>query len=164
MTQQDFTATILVDQTPQQAFDAINNVRGWWSESIDGSTDRLHSAFTYNYKDVHITRFKITDLVPGKRVAWHVVDNYFNFTQNKHEWKDTNVIFDISEKNGKTEVRFTHEGLVPGEECYNVCNEAWTHYIKDSLFSFITTGKGEPNQLETEGFNAAMVEKWRLAK
>ncbi|RPE08389.1 SRPBCC domain-containing protein [Chitinophaga lutea] len=164
MTPQDFTTTILVDQTPRQAFDAINNVRGWWSESIDGSTDRLHSVFNYNYKDVHLTKFEIIELVPGKRVVWLVLDNYFNFTEDKHEWKGTNVIFDISKKNGKTEVCFTHRGLVPQYECYNVCNEAWTHYIQDSLRSLITTGKGEPNPLETEGFNATMVEKWKLAK
>lgn len=42
MNNQDFASTILVQQTPEEAFNAINNVRGWWSENIDGSTDKLH--------------------------------------------------------------------------------------------------------------------------
>lgn len=40
MKHQNFTSTISVDQTPQEAFAAINNVRGWWSGKIEGDTDK----------------------------------------------------------------------------------------------------------------------------
>ena len=42
-----------VDQTPEEVFNAINNPRGWWSEEIEGSTDKLNDEFNYHYKDVH---------------------------------------------------------------------------------------------------------------
>jgi hypothetical protein len=32
MTTSDFATAIMVDQTPEEVFNAINNVRGWWSE------------------------------------------------------------------------------------------------------------------------------------
>ncbi len=41
MTLTDFSTTLLVDQTPKEVFQAINNVRGWWSEEIEGSTHKL---------------------------------------------------------------------------------------------------------------------------
>ena len=161
MTTIDFTTAILVDQTPKEAFDAINNVRGWWSEEIEGSTDRLNSEFDYHYEDVHSCKMKIIELVPNKKIVWSVLDNYFKFTKDKSEWTGTKIIFDISEKDNKTQVIFTHQGLVPAYECFEICRDAWTNYIQNSLRNLVTTGKGQPNaagkpQTENEkGLSAA---------
>jgi hypothetical protein len=151
MTNQNFTSTFSVDQTPEEIFKAINNVRGWWSEEIEGSTDRLGAEFEYHYKDIHRCKMKITEFVPGKKVVWLVLDNYFNFTEDKTEWKGTEVIFEVSKKDDKTQLRFTHEGLVPEYECFKVCSNAWGSYINGSLRSLITTGKGKPNQKDKGG-------------
>ena len=77
----DFSVAFLVDNTPKEAFDAINNVRGWWSEEIEGDTDQPSAEFKYHYQDLHRCTIKITEFVPGKKVVWHVVDNYFDFVQ-----------------------------------------------------------------------------------
>ena len=150
MNNQNLTFTISVDQTPEEAFAAINNVRGWWSGNIEGSTDKLGDEFTYRYEDVHYSKQKITEFIPGKKVVWHVLDGYLNFTQDKTEWQGTDITFDISKKRDKTEVRFTHVGLVPESECYDACSNAWGSYINGSLRSLITSGKGHPNQREKE--------------
>ena len=144
MTNQNFTTTFSVDQIPEEVFDAINNVRGWWSEEIDGSTDRLGAEFKFQHKDIHRSTQKITELVPGKKVVWHVSDSQINFVKDKTEWKGTDIVFEISMKDGKTALRFTHVGLVPAIECYGDCSGAWGFYINDSLRSLITTGKGKP--------------------
>ena len=161
MTTSDFSTSITVERTPEQVFDAINNVRGWWSESVEGNTDRLNGEFLYYYKDVHISKMKIVELVPNKKVVWLVLDNNFNFTDDKTEWKGNKIIFDILEKGDKTELRFTQVGLVPAYECYNVCRDAWTSYIQGSLKDLIMTGKGKPNAKEG-GLNAELIEKWKL--
>jgi hypothetical protein len=70
MTNVSFTTTFAVDQTPEEAFAAINNVRGWWSGEIEA---------------------------------------------------------------GKTEVRFTHVGLVAEYECFDNCSNARGFYIDGSL-------------------------------
>jgi len=145
MATKDFTTTILVDNTSDEVFNAINNVRGWWSEEIEGSTDKLNSEFDYHYEDVHSCKIKIIELVPNKKIVWSVLDNYFKFTKDKSEWKGTKIIFDIAKKDNKTEMRFTHEGLVPTYECYEICRDAWTGYIQKSLRNMITSGIGQPN-------------------
>jgi hypothetical protein len=141
----DFTTTILVDQTPAAAFNAINNVRGWWSEEIKGHTTKLNDEFDYHYEDVHRCKIKLIEVVPEKKVVWLVLDNYFNFTKDKSEWKGTKMIFEIATKNNKTQIRFTHQGLVPEYECFDICKNAWTQYIQQSLRNLITKGKGQPN-------------------
>jgi uncharacterized protein YndB with AHSA1/START domain len=150
MTTKDFTTTFLADATPQQVFDSVNNVRGWWSENIEGDTDKAGSEFTYHYEDVHICKMKITELIPGKKIMWHVLDNHFNFTKDASEWKGTDVIFEIAEKDGKTQLTFTHRGLTPEYECYNICHDAWTHYIQESLKNLILTGKGKATPEDNE--------------
>ncbi len=145
MTTPDFTTTILADQSPKQVFDAINNVRGWWSVEIEGDTNKLNDEFTYHYEDVHRCKLKIIEFIPNKKVVWLVLDNYFNFTKEQSEWKGNKIVFDIIEKDNKTQLQFTQLGLVAGYECYEICRDAWTNYIKNSLGSLIATGKGQPN-------------------
>lgn len=163
MTTSDFATSFTVDQTPAEVFRAINNVRGWWSENVEGVTDKLNEEFLYYYKDVHISKMKIIELIPNKKVVWLVLDNHFDFTSDADEWKGNKIIFDIAQKDGKTELHFTQEGLVPEYECYDVCQDAWTSYIKGSLKNLIATGKGKPNTKDN-GLNEELIKKWKLPR
>ena len=145
MTTTDFTTTFVVDKSPEQVFTAINNPRGWWSEEIEGPTNQLNAQFNYHFQDVHRAKMKIVELIPNQKVVWLVEDNYFKFTKDKTEWKGTRIVFEISKKGNQTELRFTHVGLTPQYECYDICQDAWTNYIQHSLKNLITTGKGMPN-------------------
>jgi uncharacterized protein YndB with AHSA1/START domain len=141
----NFTASFTVERSPEEVFDALTNVRGWWSQAIDGRTDRLGARFKYRYTDLHRSTQKITELVPGRKVVWHVVDGRLNFVKDKSEWNGTDIVFDIVRKGGKTELRMTHVGLVPALECYRECTDAWGFYFNDSLRRLIATGKGRPD-------------------
>ena len=143
-----FTTTYSVDNTPKEVFDAINNVRGWWSGDITGSTNKLGAEFTYRYKDFHRSTQKITEFVPGKKVVWHVLDSYLGFVKDKTEWNSTDIVFEITKKDNKTQLTFTHVGLVPDFECYDDCSNAWGSYVNGSLKKLITIGKGKPNKKE----------------
>jgi hypothetical protein len=145
MSGQNYTTAIVVDQPPHEAFAAINNVRGWWSGDIAGDTDTLGAEFTYRVPDVHYCNMRIVELLPGKKVVWHVLDSDISYTQAKNEWTGTKITFEISPKAGKTEIRFTHVGLVPAYECYGSCSDAWGSLIRGSLRQLIATGQDQPN-------------------
>jgi hypothetical protein len=141
----DFTTALLVDQTTQEVFDAVNNVRGWWSEEIEGSTNKMNDVFHYHYEDAHRCSMKLVEVVPAQKVVWMVLNNYFKFTKDETEWTGNHIVFDITKQEGKTQLRMTQVGLVPEYECFDICRDAWTNYIQHSLKNLITTGKGSPN-------------------
>ncbi|MGW1997616.1 SRPBCC family protein [Embleya sp. NPDC001921] len=138
-----------MNRTPQAAFGAITNVRGWWSQEVEGVTDRVGGEFEHRYKDIHHCTVRVTELVPARKVTWLIVDNLFDFIEDQSEWKDTEVVFEIFENDGGAEVRFTHAGLIPGLECYDVCSSAWVGYLGGSLRNLIITGEGLPIRGET---------------
>jgi hypothetical protein len=162
MTTEDYSTTFLVKQTPSSAFNAIKNFRAWWSEQIEGETDKHNEVFYYHYKDVHLCKIKLIEIIPDKKLVYHILDNSFSFIQDKTEWIDTKLIFEIMSEGDDTKVKFTHEGLNSAHECYNICFDSWGGYIKKSLYNLITIGKGQPNPIDSDGFDTEVVKKWKL--
>lgn len=150
MENQSFTTSFLVDQTPKEVFDAITHVCGWWTENLEGHSKELNDEFSVRFGDVHYSKQKLIEVIPGKKVVWLVTESKLNFLKDKSEWTNSKIRFEISGKDHKTEMRFTHLDLVPGIECYDACSSAWSDYINNSLYSLITTGKGQPNLKEGE--------------
>ena len=141
MENKSFTTTFLVDQDPGEVFDAINNVSGWWSGEIHGEAGRLGAEFTYDVPDVHHSRQRVTEFVPGKKIVWRVTEASLSFVKDKSEWVGTDIVFEINRKKDQTEVRFTHMGLEPNHECYNACSNAWGLLVNKNLRGHIMTGK-----------------------
>ncbi|RSM86278.1 SRPBCC domain-containing protein [Kibdelosporangium aridum] len=151
------SATMTVAQTPEEVFEAITNVRGWWSENLIGDSAALRDEFVFTDDSEHpgetakasegirFARFQITEVVPGRRMVWHVVDAYLSFIDDHDEWTGTNVIFDLTTDAHGTTLHFTHEGLTAAESaCFEACSRGWTFYITQSLPQLITTGVGQP--------------------
>jgi hypothetical protein len=144
----NFSIALTVDQTSTEVFEAVNNVRSWWTENLKGSAQKINDEFEVRFGDVHFSRQKLVEVIPGKRVVWLVTDSKLSFVKAQDEWTNTRIVFDITETNGKTQLAFTHEGLVSEVECYDACSDAWSGYIKKSLYKLITTGSGRPEPKE----------------
>jgi uncharacterized protein YndB with AHSA1/START domain len=142
---QDFTIAYSVDQTPNEVYAAVTNVRGWWSEGLEGRSAGVGDEFTYRHKDVHRSKQKVTEAVPGERVVWRILDADLSRPKNRTEWIGTEVRFEISRKGDKTELHFTHSGLVPELDCFEACSRGWGYYVGESLRRLITTGDGKPD-------------------
>lgn len=143
MKKQDFTTTLLSEQTPKQVFNAINNPKNWWPGKIKGNSARLNDEFEYRYKELHFSKQRVVEIIPDKKVVWLVTESIINYAEDKNEWTGTKICFEISVKDHKTQLRFTHLGLDPNIECFDSCSNSWSQIIQQSLFSLIATGKGK---------------------
>jgi hypothetical protein len=146
MTNPSYSTSFTVEESPEAVFAAINNVRAWWGEDIEGNAENLGDEFAFRVEGIHYSKQKITEFIPNQKIVWLITEAELNFTQDKAEWKGTEVIFEIAEKDGKTEVLFTHKGLVPDFECFDICSNTWGNTITGSLRNLITSGKGQPFQ------------------
>jgi activator of Hsp90 ATPase-like protein len=143
MKQQDYHCSITADVTPEEAFDRVNDVSGWWAKNLEGSSKRLNDVFTVHFGKTFVT-FTVTEFVPNKLVTWKVTDCYLHWINDKKEWNGTSVRFELSKEGEETRVTMTHIGLTPGAECYNDCEAGWNDHFGDSLLKLLTEQEGAP--------------------
>ena len=153
MENKNYSATIEVAQSPEVVFNHINNVSKWWSlpatqsksgrqTEFEGESTKLNDEFIIRSGDRHYSKQKLIEVIPNKKVVWLVTESQLNWLEkNKTEWTNMEMVFEIISKGDKTVLNFTHEGLVPEQECYSRCEKSWDMYIKERLFNFITGSK-----------------------
>jgi len=142
MENNNFNTSISVNLGAGEVTEKISHVPEWWGITFTGSAEKQNDAFVVKMGGDSFFDFTVTELVPGKRLVWLVTDCNMPWYSDKKEWANTRLIFDLEENNGETVLQFTHEGLTPDVECYKDCEPGWTHWIKTSLFSYLTNGKG----------------------
>ena len=149
MSTSNFTKTFFVNQSPGEVYNAINNVRGWWSEELEGSSERLNDEFSYRHGDFHYSKHKLIEVVQDEKVVWLTIDSKLIFVKKQNEWNGTKMIFEISGQDDKTKLVITHLGLVPEFECFDACSQGWTYYLENSLLPLITTKTGNPDKVKS---------------
>lgn len=154
MKQTDYQTRITVATAANKAFECINNVSQWWTANLEGNSHRLNDEFTVRFGDVHYSKQKLVEFIPDKKVVWLVTDSKLNFIKDQQEWTNTKICFEVFTHEGKTQIVFTHHGLVPEIECYDACSNAWSQYIQQSLLSLVSTGKGKPEPRAKENISA----------
>jgi len=143
MEQKNYHNSIQVNASAADAYAQIANVAGWWAKSFKGKASKTGDTFNVQFGDTRVD-FEITEAIPGKKVVWKVTDCYLPWLNDKTEWNNTEVAWNIGTANGKTTIDMTHVGLQPGVECYEACKKGWDGHISDSLFRLVTEGVGKP--------------------
>ena len=139
---QDFHTSFSVPQSAEEVFTAVTDPRRWWTGEIEGTATEVEDEFTYRYGDLHYSKQRVVELIPARRVVWKVLQSDLPGNGDPEEWTGTKITFEIAEDKGQTELRFSHQGLVPQFECFDACSSAWGFYINASLKRLITTGDG----------------------
>lgn len=141
MNEQSYTATIYVPNSPRDVFDHITEVPKWWSTDFEGSSKKLHDVFVICHPGQHYSKQELTEVIPGKKMVWLVTESELSWLTDKAEWTNTKMVFEITAKEEMTELKFTHDGLIPAMQCYDKCSQGWGTVIKNWLFNFITSPK-----------------------
>jgi hypothetical protein len=141
--QQDFSLSLTVKASANETMKRISQVDSWWAKNFKGQASKLNDEFSVHFGDTYVD-FKISEVIPDKKITWLVSDCNLHWIKDKKEWNDTEVIWSLAEKDGNTRIDFVHKGLTPESECYESCEPGWTHHIKDSLVKLIEKGKGFP--------------------
>lgn len=134
MSNKDFTYTFVSPLPTALIFETLLDVRKWWfgvyNETITGKSEQVNDVFTFVAGGgVHNTTQQLTELVPGKKIAWLVTSANLSFLKQPDEWLDTKFYFELSGAGDKTRITFVHEGLQPEIECYDSCSGGWTQYL-----------------------------------
>jgi hypothetical protein len=143
MQKKNFHKTITVNTSAREAMKKISEINLWWRKDFSDIAEKLNDKFTVPFGEPSFVDFVISEFVLNKKVVWKVTDCYLPWFQDKKEWNNTEVVFELSEEDGKTKIDFTHIGLVPQIECYDVCEKGWNGHIH-TLEKFINEGKGLP--------------------
>ncbi|GLV60856.1 hypothetical protein KDH_76750 [Dictyobacter sp. S3.2.2.5] len=138
MVAQDYHKSITTPASAAEAFTKISDVRTWWTPNIKGSANHLNDVFSmFTEKDT--VTLQVVEVVPNKKWVWLVTDCQMSWLQDPTEWKNTRIVFEISEEGQQTRIDMTHVGLVPEVECYNVCEPGWDRHLK-TLAAWLETG------------------------
>ncbi|HTJ49851.1 MAG TPA: SRPBCC domain-containing protein [Cyclobacteriaceae bacterium] len=141
--QQDFSYSLAVKASAKETLKRIGQVNLWWAKDFKGQAHKLNDEFTVYFGETYVN-FRISELMPDKKITWLVTDCNLDWIEDKKEWKNTEVIWTLTENGTKTQIDFVHKGMTPDSECYESCKPGWTHHIKDSLLKLVNDGKGFP--------------------
>ncbi|MBP7449923.1 MAG: SRPBCC domain-containing protein [Flavobacteriales bacterium] len=152
----DYQHRFTVQATPVRVFEAITRVSEWWTINTEGKSKDVDDEFTVQFGDVHLTKQRVTEAVPGKRVVWRVIESLLPWLKDREEWKGTELFFEIGATDDGAQLTFTHIGLTPQVECFDQCEKGWDYFIGESLYKLITEGTGLPdttarNHMDTIG-------------
>jgi hypothetical protein len=143
MENKNYHRTITVNASPAEAMKKISQISLWWRKDFSDRAEKLNDKFTVPFGEPSFVDFVVSELALNQKVVWKVTDCFLPWFNDKKEWNNTEVIFELSNEADKTKIDFTHKGLVPGIECYGVCEKGWDGHI-DTLEKFINEGKGLP--------------------
>jgi uncharacterized protein YndB with AHSA1/START domain len=128
------------------ALTTVDGLAGWWTEDTTGDPG-VGGTVAFRFGELGGFDMEVTELVPGERVRWLVVDG-------PPEWIGTHVDWDLRQDDGHTLVRFTHEGWAEPVDFMRHCSTKWATFLL-SLKSLVETGTGapSPNDVKIDAWN-----------
>ncbi|WP_160114636.1 SRPBCC domain-containing protein [Aquimarina sp. AU474] len=125
-----------IDAPKQVVFKAISSIEGlsnWWTIQTKGET-HLGGTIQFDFGETVGPKMEITKLEVNQEIEWKCIASH-------HGWESNTFVFLLDDNDGKTRVRFSHNGWKEQNEFYGICNFSWGRYLL-SLRQYCETGKG----------------------
>lgn len=139
---ESYAKEFFVAKDPETVHHAIAvETHKWWTSKVDENNDLLYLRFGDTYKII-----KRKELIAATIILdWEVLDAFIasETISQKNEWKGTIIKWKINKSEEGSIISFTHLGLIPDFECYEMCVKGWDFYL-DSLIQYLETGEGNP--------------------
>lgn len=150
MTNSDYRRTLDVSAPPKQVYEAVTSgFRNWWTDP-GASLSRTGDIATFRFPPKESSwTFRPITLEPNRLVehecvgANHLHDGLPDSIRT--EWLGTVMSFEITANGAESLIVFTHQGLAPKLDCYDICEAGWDFFFLDSLKSYLETGNGKPH-------------------
>jgi len=134
------------DATAAAVYDAIaapGGTNGWWTTDGDvvkapGQLLRLNWSATD-----HIV-FRIDRADRPSLMRWTCVAQHDRNLPRPDEWVGTTLTFSLGASDRTADLRFTHHGLVPALDCFDMCEGGWNFFLRRSLKQLVEVGRGLP--------------------
>jgi len=128
-----------INAPAKTVYNAITEQKGlssWWTND---TIARPEIGFVNEFKfgERYHNKMKVTKLEKKKLVCRDCIGG-------DKEWIGTEIRFELEEKNGITQLMFTHANRAAQTLFYANCNFHWGGYMK-SLKDYCEKGKGLPN-------------------
>ena len=135
----DFRSTKTFAAAPDAVFSALTDIdalTGWWTPAGGGAGAGEMLCFLMGDQEVVM---RVEEASRPSLVRWSVL-----VCEPAPDWVGTSITFDLEPVGAGTELRFHHQGLNPGLECFENCQAGWTHFLA-SLVDYVDRGAGSPN-------------------
>jgi uncharacterized protein YndB with AHSA1/START domain len=116
-----------------KAISTIEGLSGWWTTKTSGKAGK-GDIIQFRFGDVG-PDMKVTEVKPNEGIKWECV-------ASPHGWVGHTFSIMLDENEGKTRVRFSHDGWNEQDDFYAICSFSWGRYM-ESLRQLCQTGKGE---------------------
>ena len=114
---------LIIKTNPEKVYEAITTQEGlanWWAKQTIAKPEvGFVNIFTFG---TFRNEMVVTILNPNKKVEWKCINSI-------EEWIDTNILFDLEEKEGHTLLRFTHSGWRAVTDTFAGCNYDWGRFM-----------------------------------
>ncbi len=126
-----------IDAPKEKVFEAIstiNGLAGWWTVQTSGSA-APGGMIEFRFADMGGPDMKVTEVKTNEKIEWEC-------TASPHGWVGHRFTIALDDNEGKTRVRFSHDGWDRQDDFYAICSFSWGRYM-ESLRQLCQTGNGQ---------------------